>query len=237
MSAADHFYRAFSVKNLQELYFTKIKYKPSLGMDRITPQVFESTLDENIKLISERTLAGTYRFTRYRQVLISKGRGKEPRVISIPTMRDKLALSACQRFLRSAFAGVVDESLLHTVIADITKEIRTGCYDGYVKIDITKFYSTIRHDVLLRKIRRKVYKKEAVQFLENAITTETIPATGAAPPRGKNTRGVPEGLSISNILADIYLSDFRQKVCDAFPGVQYYRYVDEIGRASCRERV
>lgn len=69
-------------------------------MDNITPKVFEAHLTDNIQIISKKVLAGAYSFTRYREILISKGRGKEPRVISIPTIRDKLALAAYYSFYR-----------------------------------------------------------------------------------------------------------------------------------------
>ena len=91
MSAARYFYKAYSPKMLNQIYKEKIQYRASAGMDNITPKVFGAHLTENIQIISKKVLAGTYNFTRYREILISKGRGKEPRVISIPTIRDKLA--------------------------------------------------------------------------------------------------------------------------------------------------
>lgn len=227
MNAARHFHRYFSPKRLQQIYYDKIKYQANVGMDRVTPKVFEDNLDDNIQVISRKALSGVYKFTRYREVLISKGRGKEPSVISIPTVRDKLALSACHQFLRSSFNDVIEEPLLHTIVGDISHEVLTGRFKGYVKIDITHFYASINHQILLKKVKRKVRKIQAISFLQGAITTETIPRTGSASEKKKNNRGVPEGLSISNILADIYLSDFKGKVCAQYD-VCFYRYVDDI---------
>ena len=227
MNAARYFLRYYSPSQLHKIYTDKIRFQATVGMDRIVPRKFETNLDGNIELVSRKVLSGKYKFTRYRQVLISKGRGKEPRVISIPTIRDKLALSAYHRFLQSTFADVIDESLLHTVVGNITQAVLLGNYCGFVKIDITKFYSSINHELLLKKVRRKVRKKEAIKFLMDAITTDTIDSTGSAPDFKKNIRGVPEGLSISNILANIYLSDFKNKVCDNYD-VSFYRYVDDI---------
>ncbi|WP_033117443.1 reverse transcriptase domain-containing protein [Intestinimonas butyriciproducens] len=227
MNAARHFRRYFSPKRLENIYSDKIKYRATVGMDRIAPKAFEDKLDENVQLISQKVLSGKYKFTRYREVLISKGRRKEPRVISIPTIRDKLALSAYHQFLQSSFGETVQEPLLHTIVGDITQEVLSGHFDGYVKIDITHFYASIDHHLLLRKVKKKIRKSEAIHFLEEAITTETITRVGSAPGRGKNKCGVPEGLSISNILADIYLSDFKEKVCSRYD-VCFYRYVDDI---------
>lgn len=82
MNAARYFRRYFSSNRLKNIYSDKIKYRATVGMDRITPAAFENKLDENVRLISQKVLSGKYKFTCYREVLISKGRGKEPRVIS-----------------------------------------------------------------------------------------------------------------------------------------------------------
>ena len=228
MSAAKQFNHAFAQKSLKQLYHDKIQHRASIGMDNISPELFESNLDENICLISKKVLDGSYHFTRYREILISKGRNKAPRVISIPTVRDKLALSAYHHFLQNTFSDVIDEPLLHTTISEIAQDIDSGNYDGFVKADITRFYSTINHAVLLKKIRKKVRKKEALSFLVNAITTETISRSTVPAKRSCVTVGVPEGLSISNILADIYLSDLKETVCNSYVDIKFYRYVDDI---------
>lgn len=227
MNAARYFCRCFSPKRLENIYFSKVRYRATVGMDRITSKAFEDRLDENIQLISRKVLSGKYKFTRYREVLISKGRGKEPRVISIPTIRDKLALSAYHQFLQTTFGAIIEEPLLHTIVGDITQEVLSNRFDGYVKIDITHFYSSINHDLLLRKVKKKIRKPEAIHFLKEAITTETIAQGSSSPGRAENKLGIPEGLSISNILADIYLSDFKDKVCSRH-NVCFYRYVDDI---------
>lgn len=227
MNAARYFRRFFAAKQLRQIYLEKIKYRATVGMDRITPQAFEAGLENHIQIISQKVFSGTYKFTRYREILISKGRGKEPRVISIPTIRDKLALSAYHAFLQNSFGDTVKEPLLHTIVGNISKAVLSGQFDGYVKIDITHFYASINHQMLLKKIKQKIRKVEAIHFLEEAITTETISQIGSVSTRKKNERGVPEGLSISNILADIYLSDFEKKVYSRF-NVCFYRYVDDI---------
>ena len=45
--------------------------------------------------------------------------------------------------------------------------------------------------------------------------------------KGERTIGVPEGLSISNTLANIYMQDIDRKY-RGFDYISYYRYVDDI---------
>ena len=123
------------------------------------------------------------------------------------------------------FADTIEEPLLYSIVGSITQSVLTGRYNGYVKIDITKFYSSINHSILL--IKRKIWKKEALAFLVRAITTQTIPRNICTVEKVPSTKGIPEGLSISNILADIYLSDFKELICNKFD-VTSFRYVDDI---------
>ena len=227
MNAARCFKYYFAPKKLKELCNSKIAFRATVGMDRVVPTAFEKRLDENINLISRKVFSGNYHFTRYKEILISKGRDKYPRVISIPTIRDKLALSAFHSVLQDTYSNIVEEPLLHTIIADITAALSSGKYNSYVKVDITRFYSSINHDILLSKLKKKIHKKEILLFLKNAITTATVPEGVKLPADLQNTRGVPEGLSISNILADIYLSELKDILQSRY-SIAYFRYVDDI---------
>ena len=227
MNAARRFKLHFAPEQLKELYNSKIIYRATVGMDRVVPIAFEEKLDENVELISGKVLSGRYNFSHYREILISKGRDKCPRIISIPTIRDKLALAAFHAVLQDAYSGVIEEPLLHTIIGSIATELSSGKYNSYVKVDITRFYASIDHDILLRKVRKKIRKKEACQFLRNAISTATVPENTKLPEKIVNEKGVPEGLSISNILADIYLSELKDVLQSRY-SVAYFRYVDDI---------
>ena len=156
MSAAKQFQKVYSKKSLNQLYSDKIQYRASVGMDSVSPKVFETNLSDNIQIISRKVLSGTYKFTRYREILISKGRGKEPRVISIPTIRDKLALAAYHSFLQNVFKDSIKEPLLHSIIDSISKNVLIGQYDGYVKIDITKFSDFLLCNFLAVNYLRKI---------------------------------------------------------------------------------
>lgn len=227
MNAASRFKYYFTTRKLKELYNSKIIYRANVGMDRIIPKAFEKELDKNVNIISKKVFSGCYNFTRYREILISKGRDKNPRVISIPTIRDKLALAAFHSVLKDVYKDIIEEPLLHTIIADIATSISSSKYSCYVKVDITQFYASINHDILLKKIGRKIHKKEIIHFLKNAITTATVPENTNLQADIHNTIGVPEGLSISNILANIYLLDLKDYLQSRY-SIKFFRYVDDI---------
>lgn len=216
----------FSVDHLYEHFLEKVKGKSSVGLDKITVYSFEKNVEAEIDIIHRKVANGTYHFTRYRQVLFSKGAGKEPRIISVPTVRDKLAASTLNELLVEVFGEQSKSPLPQVVIASIQRELST--YDCFIKIDVSKFYSSIDHKKLMRIIRRKIRKKEILSLIESAITTETVSLPVKAPgKRGRREKGIPEGLPISNALANVYLTDIDKKYGND-GSIKFYRYVDDI---------
>ena len=68
-------------------------------MDQVSPENFEQNLNENIEIISRKVMNGSYHFTRYKQLLFTKGTDKLPRAICVPTLRDKLTASVLNELL------------------------------------------------------------------------------------------------------------------------------------------
>ncbi|HFT7187720.1 TPA: hypothetical protein ACGRRN_000126 [Enterobacter ludwigii] len=93
-NAARAFKKCFSEKYLRSLYFDKIKETGAIGIDRVRPGSFEKECAKEVALISRKVFNGSYKFTAYKEKLISKGAHSFPRQISIPTVRDRITLRA-----------------------------------------------------------------------------------------------------------------------------------------------
>ncbi len=225
MLAYKYFKECFSVNRLEEIYHSSIKLKATVGIDRINRKAFENKLLINLKIINRKVLSGTYNLTLYKEKLISKGRGREPRVLSIPTIRDKVALKALNVLLFDVFREDINNQIVQTTIDKLKKGLEEPKYNYFLKFDITNFYPSIEHERLLRVIKRKIRKKEILKLLESSITTRTVPHPKANIPIPK--RGIPQGLSISNVLASIYFLDVDRKF-KSMENCLYLRYVDDI---------
>lgn len=219
--------RAFNRKNLLDLYKEKVCLKPSVGMDRISREKFSQELDINIEIILRKCFNKTYKFTCYRMLLISKGPKKYPRRICIPTMRDKLVLAALNEVLNDTYDGLNKTPLPQVVVNKIINRILD--YNFYIKIDIEQFYASISHEKLSKIISRRIRKKEILYLIKRALCTSPIslPIKERNHNRSIDLKGIPEGLSISNSLANIYLQNIDEKYKQIL-GVEYYRYVDDI---------
>ena len=226
MSAAKEFAKRFRRKNLQSVYAAKIRESRAIGIDRIRPENLNKTLNQEIDVITRKVLCGTYRFTRYKQKLVSKGATKAPRVLSIPTARDRIVLRTLCELLQNVFPEAIT-TIPQTKIEALKTCLDSGDYQEFVKLDVEDFYGSIPHDVLMKAVRKRIRKKEALSLISNAVETPTVPGGRASSAVAKKERGIPQGLSISNQLAEIAIREVDGMFIDK-PDLAYFRYVDDI---------
>lgn len=218
----------FNDEYMRHVFHEKTKKGNSVGRDRVKVSVFEENLDNEIEIIKRKIESGDYVFSAYKQMLISKGAGKNPRLISIPTQRDRLVLRILSQFLSECYPDLIPE-LPQTKIYRIRQIIENGSHHFFAKIDVKDFYPSIDHDLVLDRLISLGFDLDLVCLIRNAITNPTLSdgyrvrSASAA----KNEKGVPQGLSISNALAEIYLKSVDGKY-SSFAGVEYFRYVDDI---------
>lgn len=221
------FNKNIKIKNIEKVFNDSIKNKPSTGIDGINLTTFEINKNNEFEIINRKILNKTYNFSFYKEKLISKGKNKYPRVISIPTIRDKIVLKIIHNTLYEIYENRLSNELIHTKIDKITKCILSHKYDSYIKIDIENFYPSINHDILMSYLYKTTKKSEFTSLLKKAITQETVCKNSKKTPKYLNGLGVPQGLSISNILASIYFIEFDKKYY-AEKDFEYFRYVDDI---------
>lgn len=216
----------FSIDNLFRIFQEIIVYSGGTGIDNINQYSFRKQLGEQIPILSRKMIAGNYVFTKYKLNLLSKGRGKAPREISIPTIRDRIALRAMCDFLQERFQDSVHFDLPQSVIKQIKEDIALGEYSGFIKLDVSNFYPSINHKLLEKQLDKRIRKHPDIKkVIFSAVTAPTVVESK------KNDelsgQGVPQGLSISNILAAIYMQDLDKYLKD-IEGATSFRYVDDV---------
>ncbi len=88
------------------------------------------------------------------------------------------------------------------------------------------FYPSIDHAVLCKQIKKSIKKKEILECILKAIKNPTANKLESGNKR-ENSIGVPQGLSISNILANIYFFPI-DNIFSKKSHIKYFRYVDDI---------
>lgn len=220
MSNIKKFLNRISLENLSNTYLNKIYYTTAIGVDNISSYAFNIKHKEEIEIIHKKVKNKTYKFSRYKLKLISKGKGKPPRDLYIPTIRDRLLLKTINDFLLEIYDGEIIQKLPQIVIRELKDTINQEQFDTYIKIDIQSFYPTIDQDILIKTIKRKVRSEVFIRLLKQAINPSYSK-------QWDNIQGVPQGLSISNTLAHIYLIDIDNYFLKN-NNIQYFRFVDDI---------
>lgn len=225
MSVRKQFAQFFSKDSLKQIFTDHIVYSGATGIDNLNQYAFRRQLNDQVEIISKKMLAGTYKFTKYKLKLISKGRGKKPREIAIPTVRDRIAMRAMCEFLSERFNSGLSLELPQNVIKRIKTDVVSGKYSGYIKLDVSDFYPSIKHKELESRLRKRIKDIGIMNVILAAITSPTVVVSKAAD--NPSEIGVPQGLAISNILAAIYLLNIDRHM-KSYPGIAYSRYVDDV---------
>lgn len=225
MTIRQTFEKHFSEENLRRIYNDYILYSRAVGIDNLDSKSFEKQIDEHLEILSRKSRSGSYKFTKYKLKLISKGRQKVPREISIPTVRDRIALRAICDFLSEIYKGTISFDIPQNIIKKLKKNVVNNEYDTCIKLDVTDFYPSVKHNEIMSRLGSKIRDPQIKDLIRSAITTPTV--TTSRPNDSPSIRGVPQGLSISNILAALYLKNIDNSL-NAISHIKYYRYVDDI---------
>lgn len=223
--------REFSSLSLTKYFLEKIKNKSGRGVDGVDTREFEKSILEITLKIPKKIEEEKYRFTPYSEIIRSKGRNKEPRVIAKPSIRDKLTLGIVKNILHAAFPEAIGNKLPNNYIREIRGFLENADKPeslSFIKIDIKNFYGAITQIKLLEKLSNRIDTREFITLIRRSLVNETIPKNYKKKDREKYVQktGVPQGLSISNILANIYVLDFDTDTSKL--GLKYFRYVDDI---------
>lgn len=225
MESCPQFDQEFSEEKLLEIYHKNVAQTSAIGIDRLGREQFEKQLGKHVGVLFQKANSGAYLFSQYKEKLISKGAKKFPREISIPTFRDRIALRALCNVLHDIFGSDLSLKIPQAVIHEIKECIRTGEYQFFAKLDIQEFYPSIDHGLLLDRVKAKIDDEKLLRLLNSAIKTPTVPFPNKE--AGENQAGVPQGLAVSNILAEIHLASFDKNYIGS-DGIRYFRYVDDI---------
>ncbi len=218
----------FNEVYLKEFYLKYIKTKPNIvGVDKIGKVSYENKLFEYNSMIARKVLAGNYMVSKYRGVLIPKQPNKPPRTLAISTIKDRIVLSLIKDILQDFYYKNAKQELIQSKIDRIKSEIEANKFDTYIKVDIIDFFPSIPHDILLNKLSTEGIDRRLCNIINKAISKEII-FNGYIDDSYKTKKiGVPQGLPISNILAEIYMSEFDTMYLNN-KDICYFRYVDDI---------
>ena len=202
--------------------------KGAPGIDGMTIKEALPYLQEHQQELTNRIYRGKYTPSPVRRVEIPKPDGGV-RKLGIPTVIDRTLQQAITQQLVPIYEPLfTDGSYGYRPNRDAkgailkVKEYAEQGYTYAVVLDLSKYFDTINHEILINLLRKNVKDERVVQLIkrylksgvmENGVVIET-------------EEGSPQGGNLSPLLANIYLNEFDREFLKR--GVPCIRYADDI---------
>lgn len=220
--------RIISRKNMQRAWRRVKANRGAAGVDTVSIDEFPAYARQNWQCIRESLLAGTYQPSPVKRVEIPKATGGT-RPLGIPTVRDRLIQQAIAQVLMPIFDphfsdhsyGFRPGRSAHQAVRKVREYIREG-YRIAVDLDLSKFFDTVTHDVLMHRVARKVRDKRLLRLIGKYLRAG-VSVNGRVQ---KTTNGVPQGGPLSPLLANSVLDDLDKELEER--GHRFARYADDF---------
>ena len=207
------------------------------GIDGVTFDAIEASgVESFLQQLRDALVSRTYRPLRRRRQAIPKEDGRKVRLLSIPAIRDRVIQGALKLVLEPIFEADFQpgsygyrpkksaQQAVHRVAEAIVQN-KTRVVD----LDLRAYFDSVRHDLLLAKVARRVSDRDVLVLLKRML-------------KASGKTGVPQGGVISPVLSNLYLTEVdrmleRAKAVTRFgerTACEYARFADD--RAPRRRR-
>jgi len=198
------------------------------GYDNKSIEEYSLRLDDNLRLLSQSLLTGSYRPGPLLKLVMLKPDGRE-RVLLIPGVMDRVAQTAAAIVLNP----VIEAELGSCAFAyrpgisrqGAAREIERLHREGYqwvLDADIRNFFDSVPHDLLFQRLAKLLDDRELIALLHRWLTAEIVDGLN---PRVRNTIGLPQGSPLSPVLANLYLDRFDEQM--EKEGFRLVRFADD----------
>src|SRR5678816_3573054 len=218
------------METLHEAYRMAKENGGAPGIDGVTFETIEESGVEGFLMqIRDELTTSTYRPMRARKKEIPKDGGKV-RVLSIPSIRDRVVQGAVKLILEPIFEadfqpgsyGYRPKKTAHEAVNRVAQAIveeKTRIID----IDLRAYFDNVQHSLLLEKVARRVQDAAVMGLLKMILK-----ATGE--------KGVPQGGVISPVLSNLYLTEVDRMLEKAkettregqYTYIEYARFADDM---------
>ncbi len=220
--------RIQSRQNMQQAWMRVKANKGAAGVDGTSIADFPEFAHANWPRIRQSLIAGIYQPLPVKRVEIPKSTGGK-RPLGIPTVLDRLIQQAIYQVLMPIFDPGFSEfsygfrpgRSAHDAVRKVQEYIREG-YRIAVDMDLSKFFDTVNHDVLMHRVARKIRDKQVLRLIGKYLRAGVV-VDGRLQ---KTRKGVPQGGPLSPLLANILLDDL-DKVLER-RGHRFVRYADDF---------
>ena len=176
--------------------------------------------DKNILALHDMLITHSFKNSEYETFTIYEP--KEREISRLPYYPDRILHHAIMNVLEPIWVSIFTNDTYSCIkkrgIHGAMKKVKQAMKDREgtrycLKIDIRKFYPSIKHDVLKEIIRRKIKCRETLALLDEIIDSAD---------------GVPIGNYLSQYFANLYLAYFDHWIKEEKRVKYYFRYADDM---------
>ena len=220
--------RILDRENLNRAYKRVKANKGAPGIDGMTVEDALGWLREHRDELLERIRSGKYKPQPVRRKEIPKPDGGT-RQLGIPTVVDRIIQQAIAQQLTPIFEPLFSENSFGyrpgksaQMAIQKVKEYAEQGYKYAVLIDLSKYFDTLNHELLMNMVREQVRDKRVTELIKKYLKSGVMEDGLLV----KTEEGSPQGGPLSPLLANIYLNKFDQEIGGR--GVPVIRYADDI---------
>jgi len=200
-------HHVYQVDRLREAYLS-LKRGAAPGVDGETWQHYGEDLEENLRDLSSRLERGAYRAKPVRRAYIPKANGR-PRPLGVTVLEDKVV----QRATAEVMNAIYEEDFLgfsygfrpgrnpHDALDALYAGIMTKPVSWVLDADIRGYFDAIDHEWLVRFVEHRIADKRVIRHIKKWLNAGVLEDGMMR----QSEEGVPQGGSISPLLANIYL--------------------------------
>lgn len=225
---ADLFERIVERNNLNRAYKQVKRNGGAPGVDGMTVDGLLAHLHEHKESFLESLRNETYQPQPVRRVEIPKVDGGV-RLLGVPTVMDRMIQQAISQVLSPIFERGFSETSYgfrpgrgaHQAILQAQEYYNQG-YCRVVDIDLSKYFDTINHELLMEMLRAEITDQRVLHLIKRYLKSGVM-INGVVT---RTEEGSPQGGNLSPLLSNIYLSAFDREL--ERRGHKFVRYADDV---------
>ena len=225
---ADLLERILSRENLNKAYKRVRANKGAPGIDGMTVEDALPWLREHREELLETIRQGKYKPQPVRRKEIPKPDGGI-RKLGIPTVVDRIIQQAIAQQLTPIYEPLFSDLSYGyrpgRSAQDAIRKVKEYAGKGYtqaVLVDLSKYFDTLNHELLMNLLRKNIHDKRVIELIKRYLKAGVM-ENGLLV---KTEEGSPQGGPLSPLLANIYLNEYDQEMTRR--GVPVIRYADDI---------
>ena len=189
--------------------FASLRGDAAACIDQVTKEAYAQALEVNLSDLVDRLHRMGYHPQPVRRVYIPKTGSSKQRPLGIPSLEDKLVQTGLVRILESIYEqDFIDDSYgfrpgqsAHDALRELGREVDRGQIHYIVEVDIKGFFDEVDPEWLVRFLSHRIADKRIVRYIQRFLKAGIVEEGHWQ----ASERGVPQGGTVSPILANVYL--------------------------------